>query len=95
MVVEPWPRGRCERWTSARSMCGKAGRWMVDGEILCGGCKREKARVTTVRVTGVAPERVAKILELAARGHELYEMSDAWSVDGVSQKVENTTSEEA
>lgn len=36
IVKKPWPRGRCEFWKSPRHMCGKKGRWMVNGEIRCG-----------------------------------------------------------
>lgn len=46
--IKPWPRGRCEHWKTDRAMCGKKGRWMVYGQIMCGEHKREatKGKVT-------------------------------------------------
>lgn len=46
--AQPWPHGRCEAglpiagYREARWLppCGKRGRWLVGGMVLCGGCKR-------------------------------------------------------
>lgn len=37
--------------------------------------------VTTITVIGVSADRVRYILEMAERGHELYEMSGRWTVE--------------
>jgi len=50
---EPWPRGKCEAGVVTFSHgdlepCDRRGRWLGDGVILCGRCKRivEKQEAT-------------------------------------------------
>lgn len=44
MVIKKHHSGHCEYWLSARHMCSKRGRWMVDGNIVCGEHKNKLVR---------------------------------------------------
>lgn len=47
--IQPWRGGRCEAGVDAIGPfnitslppCSKRARWMVNGVLLCGGCKRK------------------------------------------------------